>query len=446
MKFRIWAAAAAALMVSVSADARPVLMVSIDGLRPLDIIEADKRGLKVPNLKSFLSDGAYASGVKNVLPTVTYPDHTTLVTGVWPAVHGIANNTTFDPEDKNMGGWYWYSSDIKVPTLWDVVHAKHEVVASLGWPVSVGNPSIDYNIPEYWRAANAEDLKLIDALSVPFGIGAVVGKAAGVPVAAAFGEKPQHDVAKAKLAAAMIAEEKPEFFTLHLSSVDGEQHEFGPGSPEAHTAIETVDSAVGALIAAAQKAEPDVVVAIVSDHGFAAVDKEVNLVRPFVDAGLVKLDADGKKVVSWQVMPWNAGGSSLIVLANPADEAVKAKVKAVLDKLAADPKSGVAKVIDAKGIAALGGNAKASFFVDYTLGYYGGDSIVVPMVSKSSLKGTHGYFPTHPEMRATFMIKGPGIAHKALGEIDMRDIAPTLAQIMDVSLPTAMGKPLQVEK
>lgn len=447
MKWKYLAAACAGLAMMAAAEAQPVLMISIDGLRPLDIIEADKRGLKVPNLKSFLAEGAYARGVKNVLPTVTYPDHTTLVTGVWPAVHGIANNTTFDPENKNFGGWYWYSSDIRVPTLWDVVHAKKQVVASLGWPVSVGNPSIDYNIPEYWRAGTVDDLKLLNALSVPFGITAEVSKAAGVPVAAAYGEDPKNDVAKAKLAAAVIALKKPEFFTLHLNSVDGEQHSFGPGSPEAHVAIETVDAAVGELVTAAKKAEPDVVVAVVSDHGFAAVDKEVNLVHAFADAGLVKYDAENKKVVSWDAMPWNAGGSSLIVLAHPDDAALKAKVKVLLDKMAANPEYGIAKVADEKEIAALGGNAKASFFVDFKFGYYGGDNMVVPVVAETKLKGTHGYFPTHPEMRATFMIKGPGIAaHKALGEIDMRDIAPTLAKIMNVSLPSAMGKPLPVEK
>jgi predicted AlkP superfamily pyrophosphatase or phosphodiesterase len=58
------------------------------------------------------------------------------------------------------------------------------------------------------------------------------------------------------------------------------------------------------------------------------------------------------------------------------------------------------------------------------------------------VKGTHGYFPEHPEMRATFILSGPGIAKKSLGEIDMRDIAPTLAKILKVSLPGADGKPL----
>ncbi len=72
----------------------------------------------------------------------------------------------------------------------------------------------------------------------------------------------------------------------------------------------------------------------------------------------------------------------------------------------------------------------------------GGDP-TLPAVSPGSVKGTHGYFPTHQEMRATFIIEGPGIAKKgSLSEIDMRDVAPTLAKVLNVKLPSADGKPL----
>ena len=80
--------------------------------------------------------------------------------------------------------------------------------------------------------------------------------------------------------------------------------------------------------------------------------------------------------------------------------------------------------------------------MDFKIGYYAGHGLRGPLVTPAALKGTHGYFPDHPEMRATFMIAGPGIEKKALGEIDMRDIAPTLAKLMQVSLPSATGKPL----
>ncbi|HEX2760316.1 MAG TPA: hypothetical protein VHM27_07370, partial [Rhizomicrobium sp.] len=66
-----------------------------------------------------------------------------------------------------------------------------------------------------------------------------------------------------------------------------------------------------------------------------------------------------------------------------------------------------------------------------------------PPAGPATIKGTHGYFPTHPEMRATFILSGPSVAKRgSLGEVDMRDIAPTLAKILEVSLPDADGKPL----
>src|SRR5579871_2773433 len=100
-----------------------VLMISVDGMKPEYVTKADEHGLKVPNMRKIMQQGAYAEGVMGVVPTVTYPSHTTLVTGVWPEKHGILNNPTFDPERRNLGGWYWYAEDIKVPTLWDAAKA-----------------------------------------------------------------------------------------------------------------------------------------------------------------------------------------------------------------------------------------------------------------------------------------------------------------------------------
>src|ERR1039458_8859558 len=77
--------------------AAPVLMISIDGLKPEYITQADAHGMKLPYLRTLLRDGTYAEGVVGIWPTVTYPSHTTLLTGVWPDEHGITNNQEFDP-------------------------------------------------------------------------------------------------------------------------------------------------------------------------------------------------------------------------------------------------------------------------------------------------------------------------------------------------------------
>ena len=84
-------------------------MISIDGLKPEYITQADAHGMKLPYLRTLLDKGTYADGVVGIWPTITYPSHTTLITGVWPAEHGILNNQVFDPEQKFRGAWNWYA-------------------------------------------------------------------------------------------------------------------------------------------------------------------------------------------------------------------------------------------------------------------------------------------------------------------------------------------------
>jgi predicted AlkP superfamily pyrophosphatase or phosphodiesterase len=379
--------------------------------------------------------------VRNALPTVTYPNHTTLVTGVWPARHGIAANVAFDPLRKNAEGWYWYSPDIRVPTLWDAVHAQHRTTASLGWPVTADNRSIDEDLPEYWRAMTPDDAKLIHGLSTPGLPEAVAASGFDLMDLDIVKVTSEADEEKARAAAVVYQRFRPYFFTLHLASVDHVQHNSGPGSPEAHEAIRRVDGAVAGLVAAARKVEPDLVVMLVSDHGFAPVSHYVNLPAAFVEAGLITLDK-AERVASWEAMPWVSGGSAAVVLARPNDDALRARVAALLAKLAADPSSGVGRVIDRAGVAAMGGSVQADFFIDARIGYEMGTRLTGPLVGEDANRGTHGYFLDHPEMRATLIIDGPTIRPGSLGEVDMRDIAPTAAQIMGVALPTAEGRSL----
>jgi predicted AlkP superfamily pyrophosphatase or phosphodiesterase len=441
---------ASALLVSTltgEARAAPVLLISIDGLRPADVLEAETRGLKVPNLRRFVSEGTYATGVVGVLPTVTYPSHTTLMTGASPARHGIFNNTTFDPLQINQGGWYWYAADEQAPTLWDAAQEAGLTTANVHWPVSVGARRVTWNLPQIWRTGHEDDRKLLDALSTP-GLIRELEKLAGMAYVDGKPEDLPADVNRARFGVAMIAKYRPGFMTMYLSALDHTQHETGPGSAESHAVLETIDGLVGDLVAAEMKVHPDAVIAVVSDHGFAPVDTVINLYRPFIDAGLVTLGPDGK-IKSAEATPWGSGGSFAIRLARPDDAALKAKVKAVLDTLAADPAAKIDRVIDAPAIARAGGNADASFYVNLKLGAVAGPFVngTLPLAFPSPVKGMHGYFPAAPEMRSTFMVMGKGVTRaRSLGEIDMRAIAPTLADVMGGSLPDAEKPAIDLNK
>ena len=420
-----------------AASAEPVLLISIDGLQPADVIEAEKRGIDIPNLKRFITEGSYAQGVRGVLPSVTYPSHATLLTGVSPKRHGIIGNNSFDPMQINQGGWYWYASDFKVPTLWDVAAKANLTTANVHWPVSVNATTVKWNIPQIWRTGHADDAKLMKSLATPSIIESLEDDLG--EYAPGIDESILGDETRGRFATALIAREKPYFTTVYLTALDHEQHEKGPDTAAAHAVLKRIDAVVGKVIAAQMAARPDSKIAIVSDHGFSKVDTEVNLYRAFIDAGLIVLDSNGK-IKEWEASPWNSGGSSAIVLKRPNDPALRARVAELLAQLKADPKNCIAEIATTAQIADMGGNPDASFYVGFAPNAYAGGfkGATAPLVSASGIKGTHGYFPANILMRSSFMMMGKGIQKgRNLGEIDMRAIAPTLAKFMGLILPDA---------
>lgn len=429
--------AALLFICPVAGNTAPLLMVSIDGLRPADVIAAKQRGLSIPNLRRFVSEGAYAAGVVGVLPSVTYPSHTTLLTGAAPARHGIVGNTTFDPTAINQGGWYWYAADIKLPTLWEAVSGSGRSTANVHWPVSVGARGINWNLPQIWRTGHADDDKLLEALATPRLVAELEKKLGDY--AHGIDESIEGDENRGKFAVELIGAKKPYFITVYLTALDHEQHVEGPGSAKAHAVLERIDAIVGRLIAAHKAAYAEGVIAVVSDHGFESSTTEANLFRLLIDEGLIKLEGDGK-IASWEAMPWNSGGSVAIVLARREDAALKARVATLLERVKLDGTLPIAAIADEREIARMGGNPEASFYLNlapHAVGasFAGADA---PLTGPTKIKGMHGYFPAAPALRSTFLLMGRGIpTGRAMGEIDMRAIAPTLARIMAVPLPTA---------
>jgi len=412
-----------------------VLLISVDGLKPEAIVNAQSHGLKVPNLRAFMADGVYATAVRGVLPTLTYPSHTTLLTGASPAKHGIYDNTTFDPLARNERGWYWYAEDIKVPTLWDAAAAAHLKTASVYWPVSVG-ANITYNLPQIWREGTDDDLKLQRALSTPGleqELSAELGRYPG-----GMEETVAEDETRARFAIRLMQKKHPAFFTVYLSGLDTEEHASGPFSPKSNEVLERLDTVVGSLRAAAEKVAPGrATVCVVSDHGFAAIEHDVNLYAAFREAGLVTLDQGGK-ITDWKAIPWPAGGSAAIMLADSQDETTRARVKELLDTLARDPANGIDRILSREEIQRLHGFPNAEYLVAFRIGYEMAYAVNLPLVTNPSNLGMHGFLPERPEMRSSFFIVGPHISKgRSAGEIDMRQIAPTLAAVLHVHLDGA---------
>jgi len=422
---------------SAAQESPPLLVVvSVDGLQPDYVTGADAHGAKIPNLRRVLKDGAFAEGVEGVIPTVTYPSHTTLITGVWPAKHGILANTTFDPQRKNKEGWYWYTQDIRVPTLWDAAREAGMTAASIQWPVSVG-ARVAFNIPEFWRAGTPDDAKLIRAVSTPGLVAELEPELGAYPRRLDV----EADELRGRYAVRLLEKKRPHLLTLHLIALDHIQHETGPKTREATSVLERLDTVIGTLRDTAERLAPGrATLAIVSDHGFARTEAQLNLFPAFRAAALFTVDGQGQ-ITDWKAMPWTAGGSAAIVLKDPSDAGTRTQVRELLDALAREPRNGIDRVLEADPLHRRGGFPTASFLVGLKPGWRTGSSLTGPVLSKTKPSGTHGHLPDVPGLYASFFLVGPGVpAGRSLGVIDMRDVAPTLARRLGLALPAADGK------
>ena len=422
-----------------------VLMISVDGLKPEYVLDADAHGLKIPFLRGLMRDGAYARGVTGVWPTVTYPSHTTLLTGVSPAEHGIYNNLEFDPKNTFANAWFWYAQQIRVPTLWQAAHEAGLSTASIGWPVSVGAAAVDVLIPEYWRVARLTDVDPSDALlmaavSRPDDLLQKMQARLG-PYMRGNDPSPPGDEIKTRYALDIIKTRKPKFMTIHLSSLDEQQHRFGPFSAQANQDLEVIDGQLAQLFAAARANDPKAIAVVVSDHGFVRITHKVNLMQPFLRAGLMQSDGE------WQAQPWSGAGMAAVMLRDPSDSHTEAQVRDLLQTLKADPGNGIADVLERDAMKKRGAFPDAAFLIIMRLGYYALADATSPLLSEiQGTPGSHGFSPDYPEMRAAFFIAGAGIArHRDLGLIDMRQIAPTVAQLLGVRLPAAAQPALAVQ-
>jgi predicted AlkP superfamily pyrophosphatase or phosphodiesterase len=435
----IWAIiaflAAAALMAG---PVRHVVLISVDGLMPVSYLKSGELGLAVPNLVRMTKEGAFARGVVGVLPTVTYPSHTTLITGVPPRIHGITSNTLFDPEGTSNDGWSWYARDVRVPTLVSAARARRLTTAAVFWPVTVGLDA-DFNVPEFWRTGSEHpaDLALLEQLSTPRLLEAV-GSRRGRPIG-----YPLDDDDKTDIAIFCLETYRPALTLLHLGEVDHEEHEHGPFSAQAKAATERADARVGRVLRAIEAAglSAETVVAVVSDHGFLPITRTL---RPNVllrAAGLLEADAQGR-VKRWRAVFHADGGSAALRVKDAADAALVDRVRALFEPLLHEAGSGLREILDARLIAEMGGSAEAPIFLNAREGASFSSSAAGEWSSPSAERGQHGYAPNREELYATLIVKAPGLGPRDLGVVPMTSIAATLAGYLGLTLAAEAGPPL----
>lgn len=403
-----------------------VIIITIDGFRPDFYLDSSWH---TPHLRQLLRNGVYAYGVNSVLPSITYPSHTTIVTGVQPVKHGVYYNNMFDETGKSNSP-YWHATSIHVPTLWSAVHAQGKKVAVLLWPVSAGAP-VDCDIPDIGSLGDS----VREAYSKPAGfVNEVKQNVFGGAAKIEYGK----DYNVARIAAYVIAKDQPSLMTTHFFSVDHAEHTVGRIGQMVEEAISDADSGVSIIqdAVAKQGLASSTVIIVTGDHGFKNVTTTVNPNVWLAQAGIIKDVKQG----DWKAMFNSAGGSTFLYLKDKNDKQTLAQV---MDILKAQPDS-VKKyftIEDRKKMNGIGGNPEVVFALSGENGAAFSNAATGEAI-KPGKGGTHGFFPDSREIQTGFIASGPGLKNTGvmIQQMNLRDIAPLVSKLLNVPFPSAEGK------
>jgi predicted AlkP superfamily pyrophosphatase or phosphodiesterase len=376
-----------------------LLVVSVDGMDWRYLRDADALGLKLPNIRKLLARSQVADGVVGVWPTVTWPSHTSMLTGVQPFRHGILANAS-GPLDITQS--YWSATKIKAPTLTQCATAAGLTTAAVNWPVTV-NANLTWNLPEAYakRSGDSSDLESVDRYGTP-GLVAEITRAHP-----SFGYRWLDDRTRTVATVYLLQHKQPDLLLLHLAELDSEAHEEGPFTPAANAVAERSDELIGDILKAMPKGYD---VALVSDHGFERIDHVANLKAMAAAAGV-----SGEMKI--------AGGLVTTTDAKMADWLRSQSGKGDVGR-----EIGHDELMRFAGFDALAAFEPAPHV---TFGNAAGG----PAHTPSANAGTHGFWPTRADYHSIFALSGPGIKPGKLGEIEMVSLKDRFAQVLGLRCP-----------
>ena len=377
-----------ALLITVSslaADGRPLVVISIDGMDHRYLRDRDKLGLKIPNIRRLIAEGKWAdAGVVGVMPSETFPAHTTMMTGTLPREHGILQNNNPRTGERN-----WFSVQIQVPVLWDAAQAAGLKTASVEWPVTVG-ARIDFDFPEKFSPQSGTGQMTL-AEHAPVTTPGLIEKISAKYPSFATGKVDDRIRTLATLY--LLQEARADFIMLHLVDHDSAAHTYTPYSRESIATLEFADECLGRIIAALPTAG---VIALVSDHGFEKTDRAISL-KSFGN----DVEVQSKAAITGRAdVAERLRASGLVGREIPQTE-LRHYAPEWAGKFVFEPP----------------GNA-----------VFGDEPLKAP-------RGDHGYWPRRNDYRSAFVLWGSGVKQERLGEIEMTSLAARFAEVLGLRFP-----------
>ncbi len=420
-----------------------LIVISMDALVYEDLIHLREE----KHFGYMLKNGALVERLRSIYPALTYPCHTTMITGCYPAKHGILGNTEEIPGNANAP-WLFEHRAVKCSDLLDAAHAAGLSTASVGWPVSGHHPSVDYLVDECWplTGETLADYKqaYLDTGTPPELFEAAVAKHLPLRVGR---KQPDSSYFLTHVSAEIIRRYKPNVLVLHQGNVDSFRHKTGVFSPLVTEGVLQCEEMLGILMDAAREAGTfdDTTFVVTADHGHLDVVRTVHINTLLTQNGLIATDESGA-VTRWDAWCYSAEMSARVVLRDPKDEALAARVHEVLDRALESGLWGFSRIYTREETAKEEGLDGDFAFVLETDGYTrfdekwtGPSATSMPLGPRGCVHGNHGYHPDKGP-RPSLLAAGPGIRRGAVVESGgIVDLAPTLAAILGISLPEADG-------
>lgn len=423
---------------SIAPRDRIIVLISLDGFPAFAL---DDPRLPAPALRRLAAEGVQARRMLTINPSVTWPTHTTMVTGVRPARHGVLMNGALarnGPGRPVAVERYRDRADIlRAPTVYDLARASGLSTAQVNWVAIQNAPSIQWQFDYRPNPKGVVEREMVTA-----------GLATEQEIAGfGSGTEPWKDQIWTRAAVHILSRYRPNLVLFHLLALDDLHHRYGPGSLGGAAGIALVDARLGEFVEAIRRHNlaDRTTVLIVSDHGFKPAPRRVRPNAFLREHGFIRRGPGGTEADAYLVAQ---GGNAMVYVTDPANGA---RLLPRLEKLLAGLE-GVARVVKPSEYAALGlpqpsENGAAGDLVLFAKdGYWFHDEDEGPVVLDTvpgTTVGTHGYPAADGAMDAIFIAWGYGIRKGArLDTVSITDVAPTIAEMLGIRMPNVEGRPL----
>ena len=402
-----------------------VILISIDGL-PGDVLNNPTYTKDLPNLTRLMADGEYCTNVQTVFPSLTYPSHTSMITGVTPAKHGIVNNRPFIPKN-NFVDWYWYADSIEVPTVVTKARQKGLVTLGVSWPVSVG-AKMDWMLPEIKSVSDTiSTVDLVRKHDRPESF-LESAKVRGVVPEDGNPSGYNRDLLLHEIFIDAFARKAPHLSLYHMIETDLMQHKFGKSSNEAKDSFMFMDSLIGNINSFLDDNNlwESTTLIITGDHGFRDYEKQVSLNRLFEKEGWLTLN--NGSISNWKVVCLGSGGSGFVRLKEPTDWEFKKRVRLLLSKQDAF------EILEQRHMnGALWAPPKTDFVLLANDGYGFVRSNDQPFIVEKS-GGSHGGDPRRKILKTGYIATGRGVKKGPIKSMSILDIAFKISDLLELDL------------